>query len=171
MSPAKFCTKSAQSSNLRCKTPPPPLFIVLRSLQSGRSYRISNTTSIRVCMTAHGFEGRHNDWNEAKAFEAHWFVIGRASHTFYTINSQMALMLLNLPPTFLLHSWRFLVLISIKFKVDSKAIMRLEGLGQSKKLRNLIENRSRDLRAVAYCFNKLLSGLPKWDVFSKFAWI
>jgi hypothetical protein len=49
--------------------------------------------------------------------------------------------ILRLPPE------RFLVLISVRGRVDPRAIVRLEGLGQLKKSNDLTGNQTRDLSA------------------------
>jgi hypothetical protein len=76
-------------------------------------------------------------------------VIGRDSHIFLTVASQMAVKLSALRPGRLLPTGRFLVLISVRGRVDPRAIVRLEGLGQLKKKIHLIETRYRDLRACS----------------------
>jgi hypothetical protein len=74
-------------------------------------------------------------------------VRGRGSHIFLTIGSQMAVRSAlragrPLPPG------RFLVLISVRGSVDPRAIVRLERLGQLKKI-HLIGTRTRDLPACS----------------------
>jgi hypothetical protein len=56
----------------------------------------------------------------------------RDSHIFYTIGSQMAAKLSALRASRPLSPGRFLVLISVRGRVDPRAIVRLEGLGQFK---------------------------------------
>jgi hypothetical protein len=64
--------------------------------------------------------------------EAHRVVRRRGSHIFYTIGSQMAVSLPALRAGRPLPPGRFLVLISVRGGVDTRAIVRLEGLGQLK---------------------------------------
>jgi hypothetical protein len=54
----------------------------------------------------------------------------RGSHTFYTIGSQIAVRLSVLPAGRPLPTGRFLVLISVRGRVDPRAIARPEGLIQ-----------------------------------------
>jgi hypothetical protein len=76
--------------------------------------------------------------------EAHRVVRRRGSHIFYTIGSQMAVRLSALRAGRHLPPGRFLVLISVRSRVDCRAIVRLEGLGKLKKI-HLIGTGTRDL--------------------------
>jgi hypothetical protein len=58
----------------------------------------------------------------------------RGSHIFYTISSQMAVRMSDLCAGRPLPSGRFLVLISVRDRVDSRDIVRFEGLGTLKKI-------------------------------------
>jgi hypothetical protein len=56
----------------------------------------------------------------------------RGSHIFYTVGSEMAVRLSALRAGRSLSPGRFLILISVRGIVDSRAILRLEGVGQLK---------------------------------------
>jgi hypothetical protein len=71
----------------------------------------------------------------------------RRSHIFWTIGSQMAVILSALSSGRPLSAGRSLVLISVRRWVDPRFIARLKGLGQLKKSNDLIGNRTRDLLA------------------------
>jgi hypothetical protein len=61
----------------------------------------------------------------------------------------MAVRLSGLPAGHNVPTGRFLVLISVRDRVDPRAIVRREGLGKLKKSNDLIENRNRDLPACS----------------------
>jgi hypothetical protein len=67
-----------------------------------------------------------------QAMKAQRVVRRRGSHIFYTIVSQMAVRLSALRAGRPLPPRRFLVLISVRGRVDPRAIVRLEGLGKLK---------------------------------------
>jgi hypothetical protein len=59
-------------------------------------------------------------------------VTRRGSHIFYTIGSQMAVRLAASRAGRPLHRGRFLVVTSVRGRLDPRAIVRLEELGQLK---------------------------------------
>jgi hypothetical protein len=65
--------------------------------------------------------------------EAHRVVRRRGSHIFYKTGSQMAVRMSVLRTGDSLSPRRFLVLYSVRGSIDSRAIVRLVGLGQLKK--------------------------------------
>jgi hypothetical protein len=66
--------------------------------------------------------------------EAHRLVRRRGSHVLYTIVSLMAVRLSPYAPADLYTPGRFLVHISVRGCVNTRAIVRLEGLDQFKKI-------------------------------------
>jgi hypothetical protein len=81
--------------------------------------------------------------------DAHKVVRRRDSHIFQKMGSQMAIKLSAVRSGRPLPQERFLVLICVRGCVDPRAIVRLEGLDQLKKSRNLIGIRSRNLPACS----------------------
>jgi hypothetical protein len=64
--------------------------------------------------------------------EAHKVLRRRGSQIFYTIGSQMAVMLSAICASRPFFSWRFLISISVRGWVHPRAIVGLEGLGELK---------------------------------------
>jgi hypothetical protein len=81
--------------------------------------------------------------------ETHRVVIRRGCHIFYTIGSEMALRLSALRAGRHLPPRKFLVLISVRGRVDPRDIVRLESLGQFKNPIISSENEPATFRLVA----------------------
>jgi hypothetical protein len=79
--------------------------------------------------------------------EAHRVVRRRGRHISYKIGSEMGVRLSAIRAGRPLPPGRFLVLISVRGRVDPRAIVRLEGLGQLKKSNDFIVNRTQNLPA------------------------
>jgi hypothetical protein len=71
------------------------------------------------------------------------------AHVFKTIGSQMVVRLSAPRASRPLPPWRFLVFISVRGWVDSRAIVRLKGLSQLKKSSDIIGIWTRDLPACS----------------------
>jgi hypothetical protein len=86
----------------------------------------------------------------SQTLKAHRVVRRRGSHIFSRQSAHKWLWRCLHYAAAALYSWgRVLVLVSVRGWVDTRAIVRLEGLGKLKKSNDLIGNRTRDLLACS----------------------
>jgi hypothetical protein len=102
---------------------------------------------------------RSINWKLSYPCNRPWRPIGlskdRESHILKTIGSQMAVRLLALRAGYPLPLWRFLVLISVRGRVNHGAMARLEGLGILKHSMTSSGLEPATFRLVAQCLNQL----------------
>jgi hypothetical protein len=92
--------------------------------------------------------------------EAHSVVRRRSSHIFWTVVLQMTARLSALRGGRPLPPGRFLVLISVRGRVNPRAIVRLEGIGQLKNPVTWSVIETATFRLVAQCSNQLRYHVP-----------
>jgi hypothetical protein len=99
-----------------------------------------------------------------QAVEARGIVRRRGSHIFYTIDSQMAVRFPALCAGCPLPRWRFMVFISVKGWVDTRAIVWLNGLSQLKNPITSLGIEPTTFRIVAKRLNQLHYRVPPQSI-------